>query len=182
MKRLTIAVSLASLAVASAAAAQTPYAPKKQAPSALIRPATYDRVPIRLKDWEVVQTRSVVNGQRLDFEQSYDVPYWDLVDYFEDAFKHQKPVSVLDPQMFPNARNPELRVYGTAKKGDRTLFTLGHPDLPYRFQLEVYSDDQSKAVVVIQNAVFSALYSGTMPARAPSKPAGNAEPVPFRFD
>ena len=181
MKRILPVLFLATLWAANAHA-DTPYSPKKSSPSALIQGAMYDRVPIKLLQWNVTGTRSVVKGSRLDFEQSYDVPYWDMVAFFEDAYKNKKAVSILDPDVFPNAKNPELKVYGTHSRGDATFFTLGHPDLPYRFQLEIRSDDQSNAVVVIQNAVYSAIYSGTMPARIGFKPAGKAAEIPFRWN
>ncbi len=182
MKLWTTLSALAiSLLFVSTAQAQ-PYSPKKMSPSELIQPATYERVPIRLKKWNVETTRSVVNGKRLDFEQTYDVDFWELVDYFEQAFEKREPVSILDPEVFPHANTPELIVYGRHGSGDYRNFTLGNPDLPYRFTLRVRPDDRSRAVVTIANAVYSAVYSGTMPARTPFKPAGKAKPIRFRWN
>lgn len=181
MKHFAAALLVSMLAPA-VTSAETPYSPKKSSPSALIQHAVYDKVPIRMTQWNVTGTRQVVNGKRLDFEQSYDVPYWDMVQFFEDAYKNKQAVSVLDPDVFPHAKNPELKVYGTHSKGDVTFFSLGHPDLPYKFELQIRPDDQSKAVVVIQNAVYSNIYSGTMPARVGFKPAGKTAEIPFRWN
>lgn len=182
MKLSTLVTFVAVSAVSTAAFAQQPYSPKKLSPSDVIQPATYERVPIRLPNYEVTSTRSVVDGNRLDFEQSYNVDFWDLIEFFESSYKERKPVSVLDPAVFPNANAPDLIVYGKHNTGGVANFTLGHPSLPYRFNLIVRSDDQSKAVVVIKNAVFSLIYSGLMPARAGFKPAGKTDEIPFRWN
>lgn len=182
--RILFVATLATITLAATAvSAEQPYSPKKLSISDVIQPATYEAAPIRLPpEFRMTGTRSVVDGPRLDFEMSYDVDYWALVEYFEDHWKNRKPVSVLDPDVFPHAKNAELLIYGTHSNGASTFFTLGHPDLPYRFRLEIRSDDQSKAIVVVRNAVYSMVYGGVMPARTAFKPAGKADPVRFRWN
>lgn len=183
MKIWTSSLALAAILTFSiSATAQTPYSAKKLPPSEVIQTAAYERVPIKLMNWEVESTRSVMNRSRLDFEQTYDVDYWEMVDYFEKAFHSRDPVSILDPDVFPHAKTPELTIYGKHGSGDYRNFTLGNRDLPYRFTIEIRPDDRSRAVVTITNAVFSVVYGGTMPARAPFKPAGKAKPVRFRWN
>ena len=173
---------LTGMLCTSTVSAETPYSPKKASISEIIKSATYDRVPIQLTEFRLLGTRSVVHKQRLDFELSYDVDYWELIEWFETHYKERQPVTVLDPDIFPNAKSPELRVYGMSGSGDRMKFTLGNPDLPYRFDLRVHPDEQSKAIVTVHNAVYSAIYSGLMPARAPFTPAGKANPIAFRWN
>ena len=183
MKRWMIALTLAVCVSSSqSAAADTPSSPRKASISDLIKTATYDRVPIRLNEFTLTNTRSVVNKQRLDFELTYDVNYWDLVAWFETHYKEKQPVSILDPDIFPNAKAPELRVYGKSGAGDQMNFTLGNPELPYRFDIRLRPNEQSKAVVTVHNAINSMIYSGLMPARAPFAPAGKTNTIPFRWN
>lgn len=181
-KQIGMWAAAAVMAFSTTASAEAPYTPKKASIGDLIKQASYDRVPIKIPDFRLTNTRSVVNKQRLDFELSYDVDYWELIEWFEQHHKDHQPVSILDPEVFPNAKAPELRVYGKSGRGDFMKFTLGHPDLPYRFDLRIRPDEQSKAVVVVQNAIYSAIYSGLMPARAPFVPAGKTKTIPFRFN
>ncbi len=178
----TALILMAGTCCAATAFAEAPYSPKKTSIGDVIKTATYDTVPIKLSEFKLVATRSVVVKRRLDFELSYDVDYWELIEWFEASYKAKKFVSVLDPSIFPNAKAPELRVYGKSGSGDLMKFTLGNPDLPYRFDLSVRPDEQSKAVVVVQNAVYSAIYSGLMPARSPFAPAGKTKSIPFRWN
>lgn len=183
MKRwLFLIVASTCMLTAQVATAQSPYAPQKASISDIIKPATYERVPIKLPEFQLVNTRMVVNKKRLDFELSYEVDYWELVEWFEAQWKAKKFVSILDPNIFPNANAPELRVYGKSGSGDFMKFTLGNPELPYRFDIRVRPDEQSKAVVVVQNAIYSVVYSGLMPARASFKPAGKTKEIPFRWN
>lgn len=180
MKRLLL-TALGLLILTPSAAAEPPYAPRKLDASQLLNPSTYQHAPIRLDQWTLVGTDTVAHHSRLDFELRYDVDYWEMIEFFEDAWKHRKPVTVLDPDVFPNAKNPELIVFGTMVNGDKSRFTLGHPDLPYRFTIDVRPDDNAKAVVVVHNAIYSIIYSGVMPARTPFRPSG-AKEVPFRWN
>lgn len=181
MKRLLFLPLLASL-IAVDASAEAPYVPRQASPSQLIQAASYDEVPIQISMFPLVATRSVAAKGRIDFEQTYDVMVWDFVKSFEDAAEKQAAVAMLDASVFPNANHAELRVYGKGHHGEEVYFTLGHPDLPYTFRITVRGDDQSKAVVVIRNAVFAKVYGGTMPARVGFKPAGDGPTIPFLWE
>ena len=71
---------------------------------------------------------------------------------------------------------------GKGHHRDQTNFTLGSPDLPYTFRLVVKPNDQSKAVVMLHNAVYANLYGGTMPARVGFKPAGDVATIAFQWE
>lgn len=183
MKHWIVALlTVTMLGAASQASAQSAYSPKKASIADLIQPATYSRVPVHLLEHNPVRSTTVYDRGRLDFQSSYDVPYWDLISWIEERRSANKPITRLDPEAFPNANSPELKVFGSANVGTGMSFTLGNIELPYRISITIYPDDQSKAVVVVQNSVYALIYSGGVPARAPFKPAGNAKEIRFRWN
>ncbi len=183
MKSIVAALVAAAFLVGPiTASANPPYAPKAATPSSLIQSSGYEEIPIKIILFDAIATRNVVNKGRVDFEQSYDVMMWDFVTAMEEAAKQQTAVAVVDASIIPNARKSELRVYGKSSNNNGMRFTLGSPDFPYTFQIDVSGDDQSKAVVTVRNATFAMIYGGTMPARVGFKPAGNAPEIPFRFE
>ena len=164
------------------AAAQTPYSAKKMSRSQLIKMATFDRAPVKL-EYPLISTRQAPDTRgRMNFEQTYDIPFTEFMETMEAAFKGKKPMSALDPARFPYAKTPQLIVYGFGQTGDGTRqITLGHKDVPFRVLLHIVPDEQNRAKVVIRNTVFSSIYSGVMPARTPFRPVGS-DPVSFRWN
>ena len=180
MKRLVFALVGASLVcLASPAWAQdgVPYGPRKMSVSQVIKLDAFGSAPI-VFDFDLVETTQVANGHRLDFRQKYNAKFADVVQYFDDAYHHHKPVGGLKGDAFPNAKKPELWVLGTSVSRGITRFTLGHADMPYRLIIDI-EPGYDATIITIHNAIHSMQYSGVMPARAPFKPHG-AKPIPFR--
>lgn len=181
MLKLKLAVLSLAMALPALASAQgAPYSPKAADYSSLLKPASYKESPLQLP-YPLIEARQVVNGPRLDFEHVYDVPYMQLIDELEKAFKGQEPLTMLRPGAIPYLNNAELYVMGISQtpSGDRRI-VLGMKDVALRFSFDVISDS-GRSIVVIQNAIYSQLYSGVMPARAGYKPA-DAQSVPFRWN
>ena len=150
-----------------------PYTPKAASVGTLIQSSSYQESPILLS-FEELERKTVVNGRRLDFEHTYKVAYSEILDYFIAAFKEQKEISALRPEVVPHF------VVGIAPAGDTARFTLGSKEIPIRFTIDVRPDGYN-SVVTVQNAVFSQLFSGIMPARAGYKPT-DAKEVSFRWN
>ena len=180
MKFLVIA-SLCCLSL-PLTAQETPYSPIKKDPGSLISLGTFSRSPVKLNDFTLVETKEVLVKNRLDFQQTYDVQFWDLVESMEKSYETRKPVSVLDEELVPNAKGGVLYIIGMGQTGKgATRLTLGDKNLPYKFVMDITPDDQSRAIVTVQSTVRSMIYGGSHPARAAFRPVG-AKRVKFRWE
>ncbi len=168
------------LAIAPAAFAQEkPYSPKPTDWSSLLKPATFKESPLQL-EFQEVEKRRVVNGTRLDFEHVYDIEFTELVKYFDEAYKERKTIKAFRPGAIPYANVSDAMVLGM-QTGNVVRYTIGAVDLPIRFSVEL-RPEQNYTVVTFQNAIFSQLYSGVMPARVGYKPKDSTKEVPFRWN
>ena len=184
MRVSTTVIIAALLTLAAApASAETPYSAKAASISQLIQPARFKEVPIAFPDFTLTNTKSVATPHgRLDYELYYDVDYWEFVEWMEKNFRESKMVSALNTDVFPYVASRELKIVGRGESNGYMRFSMSSPQLPYRFDLRIRSDDQSKAVVVFGNALFATIYSGVTPSRAPFKPAGETRRIRFRWN
>lgn len=172
---LFVVLSLSGVAVAQ----DKPYSPKPADWSSLLTPASYVESPLEL-EFPKIETRRVVNGARIDFEDVYDVDYTQLIIYLDNAYKNQTPVAVFRAGAIPYSNAKEAIVIGV-QAGNSVKYTIGSRDLPLRFTIEV-RPDKNHTIVTLQNAISSQLYSGLMPARAGYKPKDSTKQIPFRWN
>ena len=168
------------LAIAPSVVAQEKaYTPKPADWSSLLKPASFKESPLQL-EFREVEKRRVVNGARLDFEHVYDIKFSDLVTYLDTAYKERKMIQAFRPGAIPYANVRDALVLGM-QTGSKVRYTIGAADLPIRFSVEL-RPEQNYTVVTFQNAIFSQLYSGVMPARVGYKPKDGTKEVPFRWN
>ncbi len=177
--RFLIIASLvfATCIVSSTAFAQA-YTAQKMSTSQVIKLAVFDQAPMSF-DHPIVKTERILVRSRLDFEQTYDVDYETFLAELTKAYKKKKNIGKLDPNVYPNAKRPELRVVGMGK--DPVRATLGAKDLYFRISFNLKSNAQGQAVVILNSAIRSLVFGGAIPVRAPFRPVG-AKPVKFRWN
>ncbi len=178
-KRVLIIVGLifATSMVSSSVFAQA-YTAQKMSPSQVIKLAEFDRAPMTF-DHPLVKTQRVLNQSRLDFEQTYDVDHDKFLTELQQAFEKKKDIGKLDPNVYPNAKKPQLRIIGMGKNPNRA--TLGAKDLYFRIMFDLKSNAQGQAVVVLNSSIRSLVFGGAIPVRASFRPVG-ASPVRFRWN
>lgn len=175
---LTLATATAAPALA-ASPADAPYTAKKASPSSLIQTASYDEPPI-VFGFDLVQLRQVSDGPRLDFEHTFEIPFDMLVEQWEAAYLARTPVARANPNTLLSAKANEFILIGKMVAPGEARYTVGHPDAPFHFVVDVFPDGR-RTKVTVRNMITAMTFSGVMPARTPFQPVG-AKALPFKYN
>lgn len=175
---LIIAALVFATSIVSSSAFAQAYSAQKMSTSQVVKLAVFDRAPMTFKH-TLVKTERVLVQNRLDFEQTYDVAYDVFLEELTKAYKKKQDIGTLDPNVYPNAKRPELRVVGLGKNPARA--TLGAKDLYFRITFKLKSNAQGQAVVVLNSAIRSLIFGGAIPVRSSFRPIG-ASPIRFRWN
>ncbi len=185
LKMWTVAACGVGMFWAGAANAQgeEAYQPLRPNASRMLTTGEFKESPLELPFAQSgVRSVAVSNGN-VNFEHTLDVPYAEVLAFFDDPKNRKDGVEILNARVYPAGAGVKLRVKGFQDKKDGSRqIRMAHDSLSRDFVFTVSSMGGNKTKVEFKNIVYTAVGSGVMPARTGFYPAFSDMVIPFDYN
>ena len=185
-KVLAVAVCGEGMFWAGAASAQSDaaYSPLRPNAATMLTTGEFKESPLKLPFAQRdVRSVSSKRGNNINFEHTFDVPYDEVIAFFDDPKTRKDGVEILNPRVYPQGQGVKLRVKGLQDKkdGSREL-RMAHETLSRDFVFTIRAAGPNQTKVVFKNIVYTTVASGLMPARTGFFPAFSDLLIPFDYN
>ncbi len=160
------------------------YSPLRPNAATMLTTGEFKESPLKLPFAQSdVRAVSSKRGNNINFEHTLDVPYDEVLAFFDDPKNRKDGVEIVNPRVFPSAAGVKLRVKGLQDKKDGSReMRMAHESLSRDFVLTIRSAGPNQTKVMFKNIVYTTVASGLMPARTGFFPAFSDMLIPFDFN